>query len=242
MITQTKGQIYLAAQRGISQLSWFRSFHTFNFGSYQDEFRVPFGNLQVLNDDTLAAGKSCIMKLEQNTEVILIPVVGAVEFHNSLGEPGILEAGQLQIFSAENSMNYEITNPYDKELVSFIQLWLKNDNPNFVAGNQEGTIELDTKNQLVPLFSPKDEGLKIQQEAYAYIGKYGGREEGIYKLKNPENGIFVFIIEGAFEVQNRLMESRDGLSLWNPEELEFEALSNDAIILILELSIDRTDL
>jgi len=242
MITQTKGQIYLAAQRGISQLSWFRSFHTFNFGSYQDEFRVPFGNLQVLNDDTLAAGKSCIMKLEQNTEVILIPVVGAVEFHNSLGENGILEAGQLQIFSAENSMDYEITNPYDTELVSFIQLWLKNDNPNFVAGNQEGTIELDTKNQLVPLFSPKDEGLKIQQEAYAYIGKYGGREEGIYKLKNPENGIFVFIIEGAFEVQNRLMESRDGLSLWNPEELEFEALSNDAIILILELSIDRTDL
>ena len=242
MITQTQGQIYLASQRGVSQLSWFRSFHTFNFGSYQEEFRAPFGNLQVLNDDTLAAEKSIVMKLEQNAEVILIPVVGAIEYHNSLGETGILEAGQLQIFSAEKSMDYEITNPYDAELVNFIQVWITNDNPDFIAGNQYGSIDLETKNQLIPLFSPENEGLKIQQEVYGYFGKYGGREEGIYKLKNPENGIFVFIIEGAFEVQNRLMESRDGLSLWNPEELEFEALSNDAIILILELSIDRTDL
>jgi len=242
MITQTQGQIYLAAQRGVSQLSWFRSFHTFNFGSYQEEFRAPFGNLQVLNDDTLAAGKSIIMKLEQNTEVILIPVVGAVEFHNSRGETGILEAGHVQIFSAKKSMDYEITNPYDTELVNFIQIWLKNDNQDFISGNQDGGIDLEQRNQLSPIFSPKIEGLNIQQEAHGYIGKYAGREEGIYTLKNPENGVFVFIIEGAFEVQNRLMEARDGLSLWHLEELEFEALSNDAIILIIELCINKRDL
>lgn len=237
MITQTEGQIYLASQRGLSQLSIFRSFHTFNFGQYQDESRAPFGNLQVFNDDTLAGGKSLGMQVAQNTEVILLPVVGALEYRNSLGKTGILEAGQIQVFAAAKGMEYEITNPYDTELVNFIQIWLKNDEPVFEADMQENSIDLETRNQLLPMFAPYAEDLTIQQEAYAYIGKYEGREEAVYQLKNPDNGIFVFIIEGAFEVQNRLMEARDGLSLRNLEELEFEALSNDAIILIMEINV-----
>jgi hypothetical protein len=63
-----------------------------------------------------------------------------------------------------------------------------------------------------------------------------GRQEDIYHLKNPDHGLFVIFIEGAFEVQNRLMEARDGLSLQNPGKLEFESLSNDAIILIIEVA------
>ncbi|WP_159475923.1 pirin family protein [Dyadobacter sp. 3J3] len=236
MITQTEGQIYLAGQRGCSQLPWFRSFHTFNFGLYQDQNRKPFGNLQVLNDDTLAAGKSFKMQLGENTEVILLPIVGAVEFKNSLGETGILESGQMQIFSAAKGMNYKITNPYETELVNFIQLFLTNNSNSFPPKIQEINIDLENRNRLFPLFSPAQNGLTTHQETFGYIGKYVGRQEDLYQLKNPENGIFVFIIEGAFEVQNRLMEARDGLSLRNLDELEFEALSNDAIILILEIA------
>lgn len=238
MIAQTQGQIYLAGQRGIFQLSEFRSFHTFNFGSYQEKSRAPFGSLETLNDDTLAGGKSLVMKLENNTESILIPVVGAVAFQNSIGETGHLEAGQFQIFSTDKPVDYQISNPYEKELVNYIQIRLKNNQPQLHTKTQEGSFNLENRNQLIPLFSPGNEGLRIQQEAYGYIGKYGGREEGIYKINNPDNGIFVFIIEGAFEVQNRLLEARDGLSLLNLEELELEALSNDAIILIMEVKID----
>ncbi|MCF2446297.1 pirin [Dyadobacter sp. CY345] len=241
MIAQTEGQIYLAGQRGVFQLSEFRSFHTFNFGSYQDESRAPFGSLETLNDDTLAAGKSFVMKLEKNTESILIPVVGAVAFQNSLGEKRFLEAGQFQIFSTDKPVDYEISNPYETELVNYIQIRLKNNQPQLYTKTQEGSFDLQKRNQLIPIFSPAHAGLKVQQEAYGYIGKYGGREEGVYHIKNPENGIFVFIIEGAFEVQNRLLETRDGLSLLNLEELEFEALSNDAIILILEINVDKTE-
>lgn len=242
MIVQTQGKIYLAAQRGISQRSGFRSFHTFNSGNDQEESRGSFGNLQMLNDDTLAGGESYSMTAVQNTDVILLPVVGAVEYRNSLGGSGILEAGQFQIFSAAQGMDFDISNPYETELVNLLQIWLKNDDPGFISKNQEGNIDLKKRNQLVPLFSQNKEGLKIQQPAYGYLGKYEGRKEEIYVLENPENGIFVFVIEGAFEVQNRLLEARDGLSLRHLKTLEFEALSNDAILLIIELSISTAAL
>jgi hypothetical protein len=54
-------------------------------------------------------------------------------------------------------------------------------------------------------------------------------------------GVFGFVIEGAFEFQNRLLETRDSIALWNEDnetlQIEFEALSNDAIILIAEVVI-----
>jgi quercetin 2,3-dioxygenase len=53
--------------------------------------------------------------------------------------------------------------------------------------------------------------------------------------------MFVYILEGAFEVQYRLMEKGDGLALLNTRNMEIEALSNDAIILILDMGYDTMD-
>jgi len=44
-------------------------------------------------------------------------------------------------------------------------------------------------------------------------------------------------LEGAFEVEGRLLHARDGLALWETEKVELEALSNDAIILVMEISL-----
>ena len=51
----------------------------------------------------------------------------------------------------------------------------------------------------------------------------------------PEAGLFVFVIEGAFEVQYRLLHPRDRLVLWEADTIEWEALSNDAVILVIEM-------
>jgi redox-sensitive bicupin YhaK (pirin superfamily) len=64
-----------------------------------------------------------------------------------------------------------------------------------------------------------------------------GRQEAIYHKKNPKTGVFIFVIQGELEVQYRLMHEGDGLALWEVDEVEFEALSNNAILLILEVPI-----
>lgn len=227
MIANTEVTIFLADQRGCSQSDWFRSYHGFNFGQYQAENREPFGCLRVFNDDTLAGEKNLKMQVDENTDVILLPLVGAIEYKNSLGETGFLEAGQVQIFSAAQGMEYEITNPYQDELVNFLQIWISGQKEQFTAKITQNTFDFQDKNQLLPLYSTQANG---------FIGKFGGREEGIYTVNNPErHGVFVFVIEGAFEVQNRLLHPRDGLSLTHVTEIEFEALSNDGILLILEV-------
>ncbi len=48
--------------------------------------------------------------------------------------------------------------------------------------------------------------------------------------------LYFFVIQGAFEVANRLLEARDGLGLWSVKEVELEALSNEAIVLVLQFA------
>ena len=43
------------------------------------------------------------------------------------------------------------------------------------------------------------------------------------------------VINGAFEIQNRLLENRDAIILWEITELEFEALSENALIIFFEI-------
>lgn len=45
-----------------------------------------------------------------------------------------------------------------------------------------------------------------------------------------------FVLQGTFEVENRLLEAKDGLALWNTANIELEALSNEAILLLLEVN------
>ena len=42
------------------------------------------------------------------------------------------------------------------------------------------------------------------------------------------------MIAGAFEAEGRLLYERDGLALFDTNKIEMEALSNDAMMLLIE--------
>ncbi len=220
----TQAQIYLAEQRGCSQMAHFQSYHTFNFGQYIAENREPFGDLFVVNDDILTAGHTLNMTLEDNFDVILIPLVGGLEYNNEL-EMGFIETGEIQVFSGKKGMNYQLRNPYETESINFLQIWVRNTTSNFIPTIQQNTFDLADTNRLLPLFNTANQ--------QGFIGKYDGRKKGFLKGQQPNTRFFCFVINGAFEVQDRLLHARDGLALENFEEIDFEALSNDAILFVL---------
>jgi redox-sensitive bicupin YhaK (pirin superfamily) len=232
MITQSKGKIFLANERGLTETTWFRSLNTFNFGSYQREHKKPFGSLYVLNEDTLDGGKSLKWLVEENTDVILLPVVGAIEFSDNNGNAGILKAGMVHLLSLPSGGSYEVKNPYPDHLVKYLQIWIKTPTGKTYSSFQS-TFDLGNY-QLIDLFdagAPKNSGYS------GAIIKLNGRQEDTYYKKLPANGVFVYSIQGALEVQYRLLHEGDGLALWDADEIDFEALSNNAILLIIEVPL-----
>ena len=122
MMNQTKAKMFLTDERGLNETDWFRSQHTFNFGKYFNLHKQPFGDLCVVNDESLDAGRSLTVCIEEYSYVILLPVMGAVAFKDSLGTDNLIAAGQMQILTVDKGETIRITNPFDEGLINFLQV------------------------------------------------------------------------------------------------------------------------
>lgn len=229
MQSQTQAKIYLASERGHTETDWFRSYNTFNFGRYKNPNKQAFAGLYVWNDDTIAGGRSIQLSAVTDSLLFMLPVVGGICYKDSAGNEVQVEAGESFTVFVKKNVTVVITNPYNTELVNVLHGWLKTKDLASEACVFSFSLEKE-KNELI----------KATQRAgdfAGFIGRFDGRKEGAYQLSEDPAGVFVFVIQGAFEVQNRLLEARDGLALWNLSEIEFEALSNEAILLLLELPL-----
>jgi len=234
MIQQSKGKIFLADEREINQTESARSFNTFNSGRYFNPHKQAFGNMYVLNDDTLVGGASVKMPVEESSHIILLPVAGAINYKDSFVNDALIVAGQAQLLSAGKESAMEISNPFKEEFVNFLQIHIKADNTPWQSALYLSTYDDVNKNRnsLVELFPGISETSSLPFAVS--IGKFYGRGETTYHLKKKDAGLFLFVLEGAFEAEGRLLHARDGLALWGIDEVELEALSNDAIILLIE--------
>lgn len=229
MIQQHLAQIYKADFRGVNACENFKRLSTFNFEKYQEDSRKPFGALQVFNEEILAPKHRQTTVVASDREVFILPIFGGIEYKDNLGNENFIRVEQIKHIAAQKGISFELCNPFENENVNYLQMEFDAKNQFFESDSKLFDFDLTQKNQLISLFETAN--------ALGFIGIYEGRKEGLYKLKNPSNGIFVFVINGAFEVENRLLESKDGLRLQQIDNIEWEALSENAILLILEISL-----
>jgi quercetin 2,3-dioxygenase len=223
----TNAKIFLAEERGLHQLNWFRSYTTFNADNYHNEYKTPVSRLYMLKDDTLAGGKSCTHVVATSSLLLLLPVAGAIEYRDSTGNASLLDAGNLQTILLPAGSHYTVTNPYAAELVNFLQICIA-----LNAGIADAIVKkymFGMHNQQ-SLFSsmPLDGGVKF------HIATFNGRQKAVVPFAT-NTAVFAFVISGAFELEERLLHARDGLALWNCTHADMEALSNQAVVLLLEL-------
>ncbi len=225
---ESEAVIYLADQRGRTQSRTHQSFHSFNFGSYQNAHRKPFKSLVALNDETVLPGASLTYSVPDDHLIFILPTIGGIEYKlNNDASTHFIDVGQSALLCVKDSSVLTITNSYQSEAINFICCWFLNNQTNNEP-SITSTFDLDaSRNFLADILTT--ENIK------GHIGKFTGRNDFTLKLKNNHGAVFAFVIEGAFELQNRLLQQKDGLSMSNVSELEFEALSNDAILLIFEL-------
>lgn len=183
-----------------------------------------FGVLRVFNEEHLSANASISHKVSSDVQIMLIPIMGGIDFEFD-NQKGFVHINQLQVFNLRQGQSFKIFNPYEKELVRYFYVQFDSDSE---VDSFQNEFDLSNKNTLISIFKNKN--------VTAFLGIYDGRAEENFSLSSPENGLFTFIIQGAFEFQNRLLESGDALHLIGNNTIEFESLSENAMLLILEIT------
>lgn len=237
MPQQIPGKIYLADQRGLVENSQFRRQSTFNFEAFQSEYKEPFGHLYGLNEETLAGGHDVAFSVGFDSYIVLLPITGAVGFSTGGGAVGTVEAGEVITLSAPAGTGLRLQNPFEGELISFLHLWLRAPAPltppapAIALKGVFGELPENTLLELVSLRAQDQPNMPFKLS----LGRFMGRQEATYQVA-AGHSLFAFVIAGAFELEGRLLHEKDGLALWDLAETELEALSNHALVLLLELA------
>ncbi len=232
--------LHKANTRGHANHGWLDSYHTFNFGGYHNPERVHFGALRVLNDDSVAAGMGFGAHPHDNMEIISIPTSGDLEHQDSMGNKQVIKQGDVQAMSAGTGIQHSEKNKsHDKE-VKFFQIWVfpkvKNIEPRY---DQQTFADMDKHNKLLTVVSPlgtADGGVQINQDAWFSLGKLDKDFSTSYTLKNSNNGVYAFVIEGDVTINGQSLNRRDGLGITETDTLEIKADSH-AELLLMEVPI-----
>src|ERR1035437_10720733 len=83
-----------AKERGHVDHGWLNAYHSFSVAGWQDENKVHFGLLRVLNDDTIAPAMGFGTHPHDNMEIVTIPLKGILEHKDSMGNIGQIKPGE----------------------------------------------------------------------------------------------------------------------------------------------------
>ncbi|MGY3792936.1 pirin family protein [uncultured Aquimarina sp.] len=225
--------------RGTANLGWLNSHHSFSFGNYYNPERMNFGALRVLNDDIVSAGMGFGKHPHDNMEIISIPLEGALEHKDSMGNTTVIKKGDIQVMSAGTGVFHSEYNKNSDKEVKFLQIWITPNQRNVTPRYDQITLnDEDLKDNLYQILSPNDDddGVWIHQNAWFHIGQFKEQHIENYTLKNNKNGVYIFVLEGNITVEKQELEQRDGLGIWDTNEIKIESKSASKI-LVMEVPI-----
>jgi len=229
--------LHKSESRGDANHGWLHSKHTFSFANYYNPERMHFGVLRVLNDDTVAAGMGFGTHPHDNMEIISIPLEGDLEHKDSMGNTTVIKNGDIQVMSAGTGIQHSEYNKNKDTAVKFLQIWVFPNKKNVTPRYDQITLKLeDRHNKLQQILSPNanDEGVWIHQNAWFHLGKFDKGIAKDYTIKGKGNGVYIFNLKGTLEVNEQLVESRDGFGIWDTDKINIKA-NTDSEFLIMEV-------
>ncbi len=173
-------------------------------------------------------------------EIISIPLSGDLAHKDSMGNGSIIRNGDIQVMSAGTGVTHSEMNPNADIPVKFLQIWVIPNKRNVEPRYQQITIADNAKpNDFQQILSPNpdDEGVWIHQDAWFSLAKFDKGIAKNYSLNKAGNGVYAFVIKGQANVAGIDLNERDGLGVWDTNNLDIVA-SSDAEILLMEVPME----
>jgi quercetin 2,3-dioxygenase len=203
---------------------WLKAKHHFAVGPAGNPANKPLGALVVWNDDEIAPGTGFGLHGHANVEIISYVRDGVVTHHDSIGNVGRIEAGDVQAISAGTGIRHSEHN-LGTEPLRLFQIWLR---PRANGGepywNTRRFPKQDRANQFVVLasgLSADSEALPIRADARV-----------LYQLEDFRYA-YLAPARGAVEVNGFRLAVGDGIAALDETDLTISATEDSEVILVV---------
>jgi len=222
-----------ASQRHFTDMGWLQTYWLFSFSNYYDPANIRHGKLRVFNDDVVKPGTGIPTHPHEEMEIVTIVLKGAISHKDSMGNGGVIRAGEVQRMSAGTGLTHSEYNESDQDL-HFYQIWILSDQTGLAPSyEQKKFAEADSRNVLFPLASGqgKDGAVSFHTDATIYRSQLdAGRQLEHDTSKNRK--LFIYLTDGTLRVNGHTLSARDQARLDEVDSLALTADQKADFILI----------
>ena len=226
-----------SGERGYADHGWLKSFHSFSFAGYHDPDHMGFGNLRVINEDRVAAGRGFGTHSHQNMEIISYVLSGELAHKDSMGNVKGIPPGDVQRMSAGTGVQHSEFNHAANQTTHFLQIWIEPNVMGVAPGYEQKTFsEIDKRGALRLVASPDgvQDSVLMHADARLYAGLFDGPETATMVL-DPTRKAYVQLVRGQLEVNGQLLHAGDAVALQSENELRL-ANGQLAEVLVFDLA------
>jgi quercetin 2,3-dioxygenase len=225
-----------AQDRGIANLGWLNSRHTFSFGHYHDPRQQGFSDLLVINDDRVQPDKGFGTHPHADMEIFSYVLEGALEHKDSIGNGSIIRPGDVQMMSAGTGIRHSEFNPSKTDIVHFLQIWIVPEQKGVTPRYQQVHFHEEKKRgRFCLIISPEGQqgSLSVYQDVKIYAGLFDGAESTELDI-GPNRYAYIHVARGSLDINGIRLDQGDGVRIVNERGLRF-ANGNNAEVLVFNL-------
>lgn len=175
-------------------------------------------------DDVAVNGQGTYQKvIKESGYLILLPLMNNIRL-NMNGFNWKIEVNQSFIYYLEKGTIIDIEGEYSNDYSYFYSLFLVKEKQQIAK--MIVPIDFERENRLEKI---------IRHDLFnVFLGKFDLRRESEIPMKKADRNWLIISLTGIFEIHNRLIESRDLLEIKSDEHVEFESLSENSLLMVID--------
>jgi redox-sensitive bicupin YhaK (pirin superfamily) len=226
-----------SAERGFADHGWLKSNHTFSFAGYHDPAHMGFGNLRVINEDRVAAGRGFGTHGHRDMEIISYVLSGSLAHQDSMGNVKAIPPGDVQRMSAGTGVQHSEFNHAQGQTTHFLQIWIEPNVTGISPSYEQVSVPETDKRGTLRLVASPDGGqgaVMVHADARLYAGLFDGPEAATLPL-NPARKTWVQMVRGQLDVNGQTLQAGDAAALESESQLQLSG-GQDAEVLVFDLA------
>jgi redox-sensitive bicupin YhaK (pirin superfamily) len=222
-----------SADRGLADLDWLHSQHSFSFADYHDPKQMGFGPLRVINEDQIQPNTGFGTHGHRDMEILSYILQGEVEHKDDIGNGSIIRPGEIQRMSAGTGVRHSENNPSTAIANHFFQIWIMPNQYGIQPSYEQNKIPKGSREGKLSLIgSPQGRGhsVTIHQDVELYSSILSPGEILTHKIEKGRC-VWVQLASGLIDINKIPLSVGDGAAVIEEPFINITAVARSEFLL-----------
>jgi redox-sensitive bicupin YhaK (pirin superfamily) len=206
---------------------------TFSAQDREDPLADGFGKLEMLNEDRLPPGAG-LGHPHHDAEVITYVREGALDYEDSMGRSGMIQAGEFRRLTAAQGIRHSESNASRTDWAQVFQIWVRPSAAGLEPSHEQRRFSAAERRGLLCVVASPDArrgSLRIHQDALVYSAMLDPGQHVVHELSQGRSA-WLHVVQGEAILDDLVLTAGDGAGLTAERAVSLTARGASELLLL----------